>query len=488
LGGFCEQPVGIVKKPAALFFRRLAIMLGAMLLALLVVAGGIVFAFLSQFHVSPPKAGYAAPQSALEAQRQDLDYFEKAMALDRSFSPVARAEGEKRVAALKALPTALPPPRLHVALMQVIALADNGHTRMQPLADEGTWLVPLRVTHFAEGFFVMRSAPAYRDMLGGRVESIDGVPFDQVLARLETLRGGVEGFRRENAADFIVVQDLLYGLGIATDPRASVWTVRLPDGRLLSHTLITMPSRQAEELAYGVRWLSPEPAKGVEAGWTTYRPAAGGVPETWRDFDNHFRRFAAAGGCTQVVRLQDIGDTDGQRISPFLAETETAFKAHPPCAVIVDLRGDTGGDYTNSWHFTRALPSLVTPGGPIIVLTDSHTFSAAITTAAFIKDAGGGRIKIVGEPVGDRLSFFSEGGRACLPNLKVCVNYQTAKHDYAQACNDWHQCYWLNWFYPVRVKSLQPDLLVPLRFADWNAGRDAAYEEALALIAKSPQT
>jgi hypothetical protein len=25
------------------------------------------------------------------------------------------------------------------------------------------------------------------------------------------------------------------------------------------------------------------------------------------------------------------------------------------------------------------------------------------------------------------------------------------------------------------VKSLQPDILVPLRFEDWNAGRDAAY-------------
>jgi hypothetical protein len=264
--------------------------------------------------------------------------------------------------------------------------------------------------------------------------------------------------------------------------------VRLPDGRLVSHTLIATPSRKAEELSYGIRWLSPEPAKGVEADWLAYRPASGLVPETWRDFNNHFRRFAAAGTCAQVVRLQDIEDTDGQKISPFLAETEIALRAHPPCAVIVDLRGDTGGDYTKTWHFAHALPALVVPGGPMIVLTDSHTFSAAITTTAFIKDVGHGTSKIVGEPVGDRLSFFSEGGRACLPNLKVCMNYQTAKHDYAHACNDWHQCYWLNWLYPVRVKSLQPDLLVLLRFADWSAGHDAAYEEALALMAKSLQT
>jgi hypothetical protein len=73
------------------------------------------------------------------------------------------------------------------------------------------------------------------------------------------------------------------------------------------------------------------------------------------------------------------------------------------------------------------------------------------------------------------LSFYSEGGKACLPNLKVCMYFQTAKHDYGHACNDWHECFWVNWFYPVRVKSLQPDIVLPLKFEDWNAGRDKAY-------------
>jgi hypothetical protein len=143
--------------------------------------------------------------------------------------------------------------------------------------------------------------------------------------------------------------------------------------------------------------------------------------------------------------------------------------------VILDLRGDGGGDYTNTWQFAHQLPRLLAPGGHILILTDSATFSAAITTAAFVKDAGGERVTIIGEPVGDRLSFFSEGGRACLPNLRVCVHYQTGKHDYGHACTDWHACYWVNWLYPVRVQTLEPDVVVPLRFEDWNAGRDAAF-------------
>jgi hypothetical protein len=455
--------------------RRLAIILGSALLAAVVAVGGLILAFLFNFHHFAPRASYHAPSSALEAQRQDLDYFAKAMALDRSFSPATRAAAEGRVAALKSLPEALPLPKLQVALMQVMALADNGHSRMGATLDQGTLLLPLRVTRFAEGFYVMRAAAPYRGLLGGRVDSIDGEDINRIMPRLETLRGGVEGFRRANAAQLIVVQDLLYGLGIATDPKASTWTVTLPDGRVVTRRLEAYPLRKGDDLPEGDRWLSPEPVKGVEKDWAASRPQAAEVPETWRDLDNHFRMLPAAGSCAQVVRLQSIADTDSQRIAPFLAATLAALRAHPPCAVILDLRGDGGGDYTKTWHFAHALPGLLAPGSHIFILTDSLTFSAAITTAAFVKDAGGDRVTIIGGPVGDRLSFFSEGGTACLPNLKACVYYQTGKHDYGHACNDWHVCYWLNWFYPVRVKSLQPDILVPLRFEDWNAGRDAAY-------------
>ncbi|HEV2286169.1 MAG TPA: hypothetical protein VGR80_09015, partial [Steroidobacteraceae bacterium] len=123
-------------------------------------------------------------------------------------------------------------------------------------------------------------------------------------------------------------------------------------------------------------------------------------------------------------------------------------------------------------------------GGQLFVLTDALTFSAAITTAAFIKEAGGDRVALIGEPPGDRLSFFSEGGRACLPNLKVCLYYQMARHDYGHACTDWRECFWLNWLYPVRVRTLQPDIVVPLKFDDWNRGRDAAYDVARELAGK----
>ena len=463
---------------AATRFRRIAWICGGVLLATMVALGALGFAFKMSFQPSAPASHYPSPQSTLEAQRQDLDYFSQLMELDRAFSSAQRAEARSRLAALAASPQALPAPKLLVALMQVMALADNGHTRMEP-SGPGALILPLRVTRFEDGFYVMRTTDSYRNLLGGRVESIDGKPWDEVLRQLDTLRGGVEGFRRSNSARWIVMQDLLFGLGIASEAERSVWTVRLPDGAVVTQTLTAYRDESGEWIPEDERWLSPEPVDGVEHDWVAERARSGEVPETWREWDKPFRVFPAGDGCTRVVRIQAIHDAGGQSLDDFLAATLTAFRAHPPCAVILDLRGNGGGNYTHTWGFAHALPGLVAPGGHISVLTDSLTFSAAITTEAFLKEAGGDRVSIVGEPVGDRLAFFSEGGKGCLPHLKACVFFQRGKHDYAQACTDWRQCFWLNWIYPVRVKTLQPDVLVPLRFEDWDAGRDAAYQAAV---------
>jgi hypothetical protein len=171
----------------------------------------------------------------------------------------------------------------------------------------------------------------------------------------------------------------------------------------------------------------------------------------------------------------------GQNIKDFLSSTESRLRQIQPCNVILDLRYDDGGDFVNTYGFARELPKLIPPAGQIIMLTGPVTFSAGISTAAFVKHAGQGRVVIVGEPVGDRLQFFSEGGWACLPNSQLCVAYETGKHDYQHACTDWDVCFWLNYFFQFRVKSLDPDEVIPLSFKDWRAGVDPVLDHAIAL-------
>jgi hypothetical protein len=83
--------------------------------------------------------------------------------------------------------------------------------------------------------------------------------------------------------------------------------------------------------------------------------------------------------------------------------------------------------------------------------------------------------------VGDRLHFYSEGGLACLPNSPLCVAYETGKHDYQHACSDWDVCFWLNYFVELRVKSSDPDEIIPFSFKDWQQGVDPVLNRAVAL-------
>ncbi|HEX9158919.1 MAG TPA: hypothetical protein VF835_01725, partial [Rhizomicrobium sp.] len=238
----------------------------------------------------------------------------------------------------------------------------------------------------------------------------------------------------------------------------------------------------------GLRWRSPEPVPELGRGWISAAPRRAALPLSEQKMDALFFRAAVPGSCTMYVRLEAIESRTGWELQPFLSATETEMNAHPPCAIILDLRGNGGGDYTNMWHFTHVLPGLIRPNGHIYVLTDSGTFSAAITTTAFAKDAGGAKAIIIGEPVGDRLSFYSEGGGASLPNSGFSLSFETGKHDYAHPCDDWRNCYWVNWFYPVRVKTLAPDIAVPARFSDWYEGRDPAFETAVALAAQQDRS
>ena len=92
--------------------------------------GGFALYFLHKFNPDPPRNDFPSPANALEAQQQDIEQFSRLLAMDRAFSPAARAEAKRQIAELKAERAPLDSGRFRVALMQITALADNGHTSL----------------------------------------------------------------------------------------------------------------------------------------------------------------------------------------------------------------------------------------------------------------------------------------------------------------------------------------------------------------------
>jgi hypothetical protein len=449
--------------------------------AVTAVAASLILAFFLHFYPSPPKANYVHPADALAAQRQDLDYFARLIGQDRAFSAPAREEANRRLAALNALPVPLDHAHLRVALMQIVALADNGHSRLGFEPGAAPKELPVRVFAFQDGLYVMRAAGA-PELLGGRLVEIDGKPIDEVMRRLEALRGGTPQWRRAYASLYLYYQDFLYGTDIAQDPDKSTWTVESPSGARITRTLEAKVPPESAPYAYVKRWLSNEPFAGMTAGWQVFQPDSG-LPLPLQDFDTAFRRLRPANSCVMFLQYKSNDDEGPQSIRAFSAETAADMQARPPCQLIMDLRYDDGGNYLKTAGFMRNVSEHLAPNGRVFLLLGPATFSAGIVSAAFIKQAGADRVVILGEPVGDRLQFLSEGNRGCLPNYPLCVSYATGKHDYQHPCHDLKVCFWLNYLYPTRVRSLDPDETIPLTFAQWRAGRDPVFERALSLAA-----
>jgi hypothetical protein len=142
----------------------------------------------------------------------------------------------------------------------------------------------------------------------------------------------------------------------------------------------------------------------------------------------------------------------------------------------VDLRMNGGGDYTTTAHFMRNLP-LALPKARFYILLSQETFSAGMTSAAFLKQAAGDRGEFVGTLPGDRIRFNAEGGDFCLPFSGICMGVRTAIHDYSTThCRPLFSCYPVNWFYPVAIKSFAPDVSAPLTYSALSRGHDPALE------------
>ena len=457
---------------------------GVTLIVLLVGTGGsFALYFLHEFNPDPPRNDFPAPADALEAQRQDIEQFSRLLAMDRAFSPAARAAANRRTAELRAERIPLDSATFRVALMRITALADNGHTSLDDERNSGPNCVPLRLMRLGDDLYVLRAKSGYTDLLGARVDNIDGRPTLEVLATLEQLHGGAEGWRGILAALYVQSPEILYGAGIGSRPDQTLWTFRLLDGTETTRTLAGEVSGDTEPHGLMTRWLSPQRMKGESPSWRALLPGDADLPLSLRDFNTPFRRTWIDHGCILLIQLKAIQDVDNFRIRDFLEATTEEMGAHAPCHIILDMRFNTGGDYTKAARFASRLPDFLPPGGRIYILTGPQTFSAAITTAALVKQAAGSRAVVLGEPVGDRLVFYGEGNTGCLPHSRLCVHYATGMHDYAHPCNDWDKCFWLNWLFPVRVESLAPDETIKMTFADYSALRDPVFERAVALAA-----
>jgi hypothetical protein len=454
----------------------------ALALVLLAAAGlfGAGYAMQRVFNPTPPTPHYPHPHNIAEEQAQDLDYFKLIFSLDKSWTPAMKSAALAKLGAVNARAGQMSPTEFELAITQLVALADNGHTHASARHRiAATNRVPIRLFPFADGFVVVRAQGEQADLLGLALVAIDAHPIEELVAAARTLAGGLARRRDMGAPYFLESPDQLHALGLAEKSQTARYRFRSPDGSLIERELAGEPLGARRIPATAERALAPAPIENEPPDWRGWI-AHPGAPLALQDPDSPFRTAPLDDLKALYVELRQNENSPGHPIAKFLAVVRTEIAAAKPTNLVLDMRFNGGGDYTTTVRFMKSLPGLVP--GRTFVLTGPLTFSAAITSTAFVKAAGKERVTIVGEPVGDRLIFYSEGGSLTLPNSGIPIRFATGLHDYRNGCRWFGPCYWMNYVFPVAVPALDPEIAAPLTAAALSAGRDPGLEAVAAAL------
>ena len=411
---------------------------------------------------------------------EDIAQFRREfMAVDKSYSDANRAAAEKRLAALEKALTITTPAQFEIEIARIVAQADNGHTNASALPRARRYnRVPVRLAPFIGDFYVMRARGADADLLGARLVSIDGQPAAKLREIAHALTGGTAGFRDRATPLLLESPQLLHAAGATRVPAEASYVFEV-DGTYIERRLVgeapdaVVPSHSAMLALY------PDPGVAEGEGWRSLlEPKA--APWALQDAAARFRWREASELNAMIVELRQNRSTPGHDIGDFQELIQREIQARKPQHLVLDMRMNGGGDLTTTRSFMQALPKLVP--GRIFVLTSPWTFSAAISSTGYLKQAAPDRVTIVGEEVGDRLEFWSEGRPITLARSGIVISRATERHDYATGCKPYKDCHGNVVRHPISVRTLEPDVAAPWTIEAYRAGRDPAMEAVARLL------
>jgi hypothetical protein len=333
---------------------------------------------------------------------------------------------------------------------------------------------------FGDQFHVLAADTALADLLGARLVAIDGKSMNDIRSAGHVLWGGTPAWRDRQLPFLLESPEQMLALGITTAPGAAVFRFALRNGRTVDRRIAAEPPNAGREVYPTTRWLYPEAVDPDRGDWRLLGTKEQS-PWAFQELSQLFRLRVAPELNAVIVQLR--ANHDGpQPIQAFLRKASEEIQRVKPRNLVLDLRVNGGGDLNNTRDFVQSLPGLVP--GRIFVLTSPWTFSAAISTTGYLKQAGGGRVTIVGEMVGDRLEFWAEGRLARLPYSGAAMSYSTQRHDYKTGCKPYTDCHGAVVRNPISVPSLAPDIPAPLTIEDFIAGRDPGMEAIASALAR----
>lgn len=361
-----------------------------------------------------PAAAAASPSPAgdrVAGWRSDLALLVPGMArlhpaLDHG---TTRADLDTAAAALSGRAPTATDDEMLVGVLRVVAMVSaqgcDGHTGAYVWGD-GSYHVeslPLRLWYFDEGIVVIDALPPYRELIGWRIDTINGRSMQEVLAAVEPI------VPRDNEATvrlliprFLLIPEILRGLGIAGSGPVRLALSRGADHREIPMTSMPMRDYNAWAGAYGL-FLPSDPdvlylSRLSDTLW-------------WRSLEDGAVLYVQY---NRVDRLPQAS----------LESLRSALHAPGIDKVIVDIRHNFGGEVSAVDPMVKLFEDpVVDRPRHLFVITGRNTFSAAGLFLARL-DASTSAL-VVGEPMAGCPTAFGNARPFALPFSGISVSVST---------------------------------------------------------------
>ena len=382
--------------------------------------------------------------------KEDLDYLARelpARHLD-FFKLMPQKQFDREVRALGSELPRLSDVEVVFRLMRLAARVGVGHTRVSWPAGSLTFRqYPLAFYWFSEGLAIAAATPEYREAVGARVLRIGSRTPQQVQAAVAAF------IPHENGAGllgegplFMRAAELLQYLKIAE----ADGQLRLQLEQTNGHRLALQVTPAADETH--TKWVP------LWDAFATPRrlPAKSADDYYWFQLLPETR--------TLYVQYNYCANAPGNSFASFARSLFACADTQAVQRVIVDLRGNGGGDSTVAEPLLEGLksrPSL-SAMGHLYVLIGRGTCSSGMWAAVRLRQRFGARL--VGEPTGGKPNHYGDFRIMFLPNSRLEVHYSTK---------------WFPLMSPYDPASLEPDVRAPQSLKDCLARRDPALEAAL---------
>ncbi len=293
--------------------------------------------------------------------------------------------------------------------MRLLALPDNGHTRLIP--NDAISVLPLRFVSVGKAVHLVGTAPETTAPKGELI-AVNGTPLSQIEAASKGCLAGTRQRKRAIGSILLAWPYAMNRLGFSSKNDTTEYRVQDEKGQITDFKVENRNTVPASTLYPRNEHGKADPA------WTPKRFVE---IEDWRGFG-------------LSILLPSFFDPGENALPKAISGAAEQVRARSEETLLIDIRGNTGGDFLQTMPLIDAITE--NTGRQVVVLVDKFTFSAAIVFVAILKHRLGRRLKLIGEEMGDALMFFAEGGLLDLPASGAVVRYSSAFHDWENGTSD----------------------------------------------------